>query len=248
MSDTDREFLKKRKRKSFKLFLFFSTTKLCFQMNIDDQLSTLISSAYQVLTPMDTVCHTIMNNSEQNMMIYRIRSILNDQLDEAQQYKDIFHRNAMQPILFDVLSEIKQRNNLNLRQISIGNDAYDQELARLDAILIAERIIEPYPNELSDSNNNSSIDTEHPDYQMNLARIRQFYHEEFDKFTKNSNDFCTHVVTLLQQQSQIRPISNEEMTQMISIVRNKLCLIQIQLKQYTCEAVINLRRKYLDAK
>jgi hypothetical protein len=35
---------------------------------------------------------------------------------------------------------------------------------------------------------------------------------------------------------------------MLSIVRKKLCLIQIQLKQNTCEAVMNLRTRFLDAR
>jgi hypothetical protein len=132
-----------------------------------------------------------------------------------------------------------------MRQISNDNDSYSQELARLDTMLIAERIVDRYPNEQL---NNNSIEIEHPEYQANLTRIRHFYHDELAKFDKNSNDFCTHVITLLHQQSQIRPISSEEITHMISMVRKKLCLIQIQLKQNTCEAVMNLRTRFLDAR
>jgi len=114
-------------------------------------------------------------------------------------------------------------------------------------MLIAERIVDRYPNEQMNTNNNS-IEIEHPEYQTNLTRIRHFYHDELAKFDKNSNDFCTHVVTLLHQQSQMRPISSEEITHMISMVRKKLCLIQIQLKQNICEAVMNLRTRFLDAR
>jgi hypothetical protein len=137
---------------------------------------------------------------------------------------------------------------LSMRQISDDNDSHKKELARLDTMLIAERIIERYPNELLSNNSNNSVEIEHPEYQTNLTRIRQFYHNELSRFDKNSNDFCTHVVTLLHQQSQVRPISSEEITHMISMVRKKLCLIQIQLKQNTCEAVMNLRTRFLDAR
>jgi hypothetical protein len=113
-------------------------------------------------------------------------------------------------------------------------------------MLIAEHIVDRYPNE--QSNINHSAELEHPEYQANLTRIRHFYHDELTKFDKNANDFCTHVITLLHQQSQIRPISSEEMTHMISMVRKKLCLIQMQLKQNTCEAVMNLRSRFLDAR
>lgn len=138
-----------------------------------------------------------------------------------------------------------------MRQISHDNDSYSQDLVRLDTMLIAEGIVDRHPNEQlnnNNNNNNNSIEIEHPEYQTNLTRIRHFYHDELAKFDKNSNDFCTHVITLLQQQSQTRPITSEEITHMLSMVRKKLSLIQIQLKQNTCEAVMNLRTRFLDAR
>ena len=76
-------------------------------MNSDDQLS---GSSYPVLAPLENALYTHMNHSGSQMMINRIMSILNDRLDDAQQYKESFQQNAMQPLLFDVLREIKQKN------------------------------------------------------------------------------------------------------------------------------------------
>jgi hypothetical protein len=135
-----------------------------------------------------------------------------------------------------------------MRQISNDEDSYQQELARLDTMLLAERIIDRYPNDTAHNHNTNSIEIEHPEYEEKLNRIRHFYHNELAKFDKNSNDFCTHVLTLLHEQSKIRPITSEEISHMISIVRKKLCFIQIQLKQNTCEAVMNLRTRFLDAR
>jgi hypothetical protein len=75
-------------------------------MNIEDQLS----SSYHVLTPLENAFYTNMNNQGQSQIINRIISITNDRLDDAQQYKDIFNRNPMQPMIFDILREIKQKN------------------------------------------------------------------------------------------------------------------------------------------
>jgi hypothetical protein len=75
-------------------------------MNTDDQLP----SSYHVLTPLENAFYTNMNNQGQTQMIDRIMSIINDRLDDAQQYKDAFNRNPIQPILFDVLRQIKQKN------------------------------------------------------------------------------------------------------------------------------------------
>lgn len=135
-----------------------------------------------------------------------------------------------------------------MRQISNDDDNYQQELARLDTMLLAERIIDRYPNDTAPANNKTSIEIEHPEYEEKLNRIRHFYHNELARFDKNSNDFCTHVLTLLNEQSKFRPIAQDEISHMISIVRKKLCYIQIQLKQNTCEAVMNLRTRFLDAR
>lgn len=75
-------------------------------MSTEDQLS----SSYHILTPLENAFYTNMNNQEQPQIINRIRSIIHDRLDDAQQYKDAFNRNPMQPILFDVLREVKQKN------------------------------------------------------------------------------------------------------------------------------------------
>jgi hypothetical protein len=75
-------------------------------MSTDDQLS----SSYHVLTPLGNAFYTNMNNQGKSQMIDRIMSIINDRLDDAQQYKDQFNRNPIQPIIFDILGEIKQKN------------------------------------------------------------------------------------------------------------------------------------------
>ncbi len=75
-------------------------------MSTEDQLS----SSYQVLIPLENAFYTNMNNQRQPQMIEQVMSIINDRLDDAQQYKDLFNRNPMQPIVFDILREIKQKN------------------------------------------------------------------------------------------------------------------------------------------
>lgn len=227
-------------------------------MSSEEQLA----SSYPVLTPLENAFYTNMANQGQTRILDRVLSIVHDRLDDAQQYKDTFNRNPMQPVIFDILREIKQKNGtfipflpdqsplllflgINIRQISNEDESYKQDLARLDTMLVAERIIEPYSNELP---RNNSVEIEHPEYEEKLNRIRHFYHNELARFDKNSNDFCTHVLTLLHEQSRTRPITSEEISHMLAIVRKKLCLIQIQLKQNTCELVMNLRTRFLDAR
>jgi hypothetical protein len=80
-------------------------------MTTEDQISlSYVPPSYHLLTSLDNASHSNTNNQEQNIIFNRIMSILNDRLDDAQQYKDSFCQNSMQPILFDVLREIKQRN------------------------------------------------------------------------------------------------------------------------------------------
>ena len=57
-----------------------------------------------------------------------------------------------------------------------------------------------------------------------------------------------HVTNLLQEQSRIRPGSPAEIEHMVGVIHGKFQSIQMQLKQSTCEAVMALRARFLDAR
>ncbi|VDN26164.1 unnamed protein product [Gongylonema pulchrum] len=61
-------------------------------------------------------------------------------------------------------------------------------------------------------------------------------------------EFTQHVVSLLREQSRTRPIANKEIERMVAIIQKKFSGIQVQLKQSTCEAVMILRSRFLDAR
>lgn len=46
----------------------------------------------------------------------------------------------------------------------------------------------------------------------------------------------------------MRPVLPEEMERMVSVIHSKFSAIQMQLKQSTCEAVMTLRSRFLDAR
>lgn len=62
------------------------------------------------------------------------------------------------------------------------------------------------------------------------------------------SEFTTHVINLLREQSRTRPIAPKEIDRMVSIIRRKFTAIELQLKQSTCEAVMILRSRFLDAR
>ena len=61
-------------------------------------------------------------------------------------------------------------------------------------------------------------------------------------------EFTTHVMNLLREQSRTRPITPKEIERMVGIIHKKFNSIQVQLKQSTCEAVMILRSRFLDAR
>lgn len=61
-------------------------------------------------------------------------------------------------------------------------------------------------------------------------------------------EFTTHVTNLLREQSRVRPVSSREMEHMVGMIHGKFTAIQRQLKQSTCEAVMTLRSRLLDAR
>ncbi|XP_034151128.1 pre-B-cell leukemia transcription factor 4 isoform X4 [Esox lucius] len=89
---------------------------------------------------------------------------------------------------------------------------------------------------------------EHSDYRAKLAQIRQIYHSELEKYEQACSEFTNHVMNLLREQSRTRPISPKEIERMVAIIHRKFSSIQMQLKQSTCEAVMILRSRFLDAR
>ncbi|XP_069915182.1 pre-B-cell leukemia transcription factor 4 isoform X5 [Oryctolagus cuniculus] len=90
--------------------------------------------------------------------------------------------------------------------------------------------------------------TERSDYRAQLAQIRQRYRSELEKYEQACGEFTTHVTHLLREQGRMRPVSALEMERMVGVIRGRFRAIQTQLKQSTCEAVMTLRSRFLDAR
>lgn len=61
-------------------------------------------------------------------------------------------------------------------------------------------------------------------------------------------EFTTHVTSLLREQSRIRPVSPKEIEHVVGILHGKFNSVPMQLKESTCEAVMTLRSRVLDAR
>merc|ERR1719192_786055 len=157
----------------------------------------------------------------------------------------------MKPALFSVLCEVKERTSLSIRNMN-EDDPPDPQLMRLDNMLIAEGVAGPDkggsattpPTPLS----SPETSIEHSDYKAKLGQIRNIYHQELEKYDQACSDFTTHVMNLLKEQSRTRPITPKEIERMVNIIHKKFNTIQVQLKQSTCEAVMILRSRFLDAR
>ncbi|XP_034036625.1 pre-B-cell leukemia transcription factor 1b [Thalassophryne amazonica] len=159
----------------------------------------------------------------------------------------------MKPALFNVLCEIKEKTVLSIRSAQ-EEEPPDPQLMRLDNMLLAEGVSGPDKGGSSAAaavaaaaagGDNSA---EHSDYRAKLTQIRQIYHTELEKYEQACNEFTTHVMNLLREQSRTRPISPKEIERMVNIIHRKFSSIQMQLKQSTCEAVMILRSRFLDAR
>ncbi|XP_024899782.1 pre-B-cell leukemia transcription factor 1 [Pteropus alecto] len=158
-------------------------------------------------------------------ILQQIMTITDQSLDEAQARKHALNCHRMKPALFNVLCEIKEKTVLSIRGAQ-EEEPTDPQLMRLDNMLLAEG----------------------SDYRAKLSQIRQIYHTELEKYEQACNEFTTHVMNLLREQSRTRPISPKEIERMVSIIHRKFSSIQMQLKQSTCEAVMILRSRFLDAR
>jgi len=162
--------------------------------------------------------------------------------------KSNIHTHRMKPALFSVLCEIKEKTCLSYRNLD-AEDPPDPQLMRLDNMLIAEGVTGP---EKSTSPNAIQQDADttimHSEYKSKLNQIRNIYNEELEKYDAGCQEFTTHVMNLLREQSRTRPITPKEIERMVKIINKKFNSIQIQLKQSACEAVMILRSRFLDSR
>ncbi|XP_068096063.1 pre-B-cell leukemia transcription factor 1 isoform X3 [Hyperolius riggenbachi] len=189
-------------------------------------------------------------------ILQQIMTITDQSLDEAQARKHALNCHRMKPALFNVLCEIKEKTVLSIRGAQEEEPA-DPQLMRLDNMLLAEGVAGPEKGggsaaaaaaAAASGGAGSDNSVEHSDYRAKLSQIRQIYHTELEKYEQACNEFTTHVMNLLREQSRTRPISPKEIERMVSIIHRKFSSIQMQLKQSTCEAVMILRSRFLDAR
>ncbi|XP_013771831.1 homeobox protein extradenticle-like isoform X2 [Limulus polyphemus] len=191
-------------------------------------------------------------------ILQQIMNITDQSLDEAQARKHTLNCHRMKPALFSVLCEIKEKTVLSLRNTQ-EDEPPDPQLMRLDNMLIAEGIAGPEKGGGAGAATNASAAAsggpgqleqtiEHSDYRAKLSQIRQIYHQELEKYEQACSEFTAHVMNLLREQSRNRPITSKEIERMVQIIHRKFNSIQVQLKQSTCEAVMILRSRFLDAR
>uniref|UniRef100_A0A672RJK0 Pre-B-cell leukemia transcription factor 3-like n=1 Tax=Sinocyclocheilus grahami TaxID=75366 RepID=A0A672RJK0_SINGR len=195
------------------------------------------------------------NKQDIGDILHQIMTITDQSLDEAQAKKHGLSCHRMKPALFSVLCEIKEKTGLSIRG-SQDEDPSDPQLMRLDNMLLAEGVSGPEKGggaaavaaATAAVGVGADNAIEHSDYRAKLSQIRQIYHTELEKYEQACNEFTTHVMNLLREQSRTRPISPKEIERMVNIIHRKFSSIQMQLKQSTCEAVMILRSRFLDAR
>eukprot|EP00090_Calanus_glacialis_P011880 TRINITY_DN2027_c0_g1_i1.p1 TRINITY_DN2027_c0_g1~~TRINITY_DN2027_c0_g1_i1.p1 ORF type:complete len:339 (-),score=64.79 TRINITY_DN2027_c0_g1_i1:295-1311(-) len=168
-------------------------------------------------------------------------------IDNSRKISINSHR--MKPALFSVFCEIKERTCLNYNNLD-HEDPPDPQLMRLDNMLIAEGVAGPDKNGQATQAPVQTPETtiQNSEYKSKLVQIRTMYHEEMEKYEQGCQEFTTHVMNLLREQSRTRPITPKEIERMVNIINKKFNKIQIQLKQSSCEAVMILRSRFLDAR
>lgn len=187
--------------------------------------------------------------SDISVILNQLMTITDQSLDEARKHSLNCHR--MKPALFSVLCEVKKNTALGFRNVHDQCDPPDQNLMRLDNMLIAEGVTNQAGNAVTEataSGSNQDTMIENSEYKNKLAQIRKTYNEELTKYEQASNEFTTHVMNLLREQSRFRPITPKEIERTVQIIQRKFVTIQVQLKQSTCEAIMILRSRFLDAR
>lgn len=129
------------------------------------------------------------------------------------------------------------------------NDHPLEELIRTDNMLAAEGLLHGHsPGTPSGESSENTAALDNIEYQTKLSQIGQIYKVESEKYENHCRDFTSHVKSLLREQSQFRPISESDIDRLLLIVQRKFSPVHLQLKQSTCEALMILRSRFLDAR
>uniref|UniRef100_A0A3Q2SW17 Pre-B-cell leukemia transcription factor 1 n=1 Tax=Fundulus heteroclitus TaxID=8078 RepID=A0A3Q2SW17_FUNHE len=160
-------------------------------------------------------------------ILQQIMTITDQSLDEAQARKHALNCHRMKPALFNVLCEIKEKTGKGSPEL-----AHVSELMGMDDVVAGG---EKGREKEGGGGCRASVIVISL---MNPVCL----------FIQACNEFTTHVMNLLREQSRTRPISPKEIERMVSIIHRKFSSIQMQLKQSTCEAVMILRSRFLDAR
>lgn len=214
-------------------------------MNVDDALQTGSGCAYG--SPID--CSPALTDDRKRdigEILQAINTRMSDlNLDDVQARKHSLNGHRMCGALFAVLCDVKERTVVPGRRAVRGEDEPpDPDLLRLDTMLAAEGIAGPEVTVSGASE--GAIDN--ADYRTKLGQIGQAYREQLGEYRKISDDFRDHVTVLLRQQSSVRPVTFDEVEAMVATINRKFSHVGVQLKQNTCEAVMILRSRFLDAR
>ncbi|MBZ3871340.1 Pre-B-cell leukemia transcription factor 2 [Sciurus carolinensis] len=175
----------------------------------------------------------------------------------VQAKKHALNCHRTKPALFSILNEIKEKTGLSIRS-SQEEEPADPQLMSLVNMLLAEGVAGPEKwggsaaaaaavaasgGEVSPYNS-----MEHSGFGSKLAQIHLIYHSELEKYEQACNEFIAHVRNLRREQSRTRPVARKEMERTVSVIQRKFSAIQMQIKHSTCEAVMILRSRFLDAR
>lgn len=174
-------------------------------------------------------------------LLQQITDVGNSSLAEAQARKESLYRHRMMSALFSVLCELKFELNVPERS---EEEPRSQEQHRLENMLLAEGIIQPMfwnfgppPIAIMDYS-----------YRRQVSYMREIYEQELSRCRLSNGSFMTHAVHLLRDHSRTRPITSSQLQCFDSILRRKCARTQLYLQQWTCEILMILRSRFLDAR
>ena len=73
---------------------------------------------------------------------------------------------------------------------------------------------------------------------------RTIYNQELEKYDQACNEFTTHVMNLLREQSRTRPITPKEIERMVQIIHKKFSSIQVSIFCFELGIVRHLLYRY----
>jgi len=90
----------------------------------------------------------------------------------------------------------------------------------------------------------SNVSKDEDEFTFKLVQLKSAYNEELEKLNRVCNDFISKLQVVLQDQSKMRVVTQQELAAKTLVIQQKFDFVRNQLRTNVCNAILVLQKQY----